>query len=290
MFREARQGKIFQDVVEQVQEAILQGKLKASSKLPPERKLQDIFKASRGTIREALRVLEQKGLITIKTGVSGGAFVKVVSTQQMSESLDLLIRFQRVSLRDLAEFREGVEGIVAALAVERATEQDILHLKELLEEAGRYLDAGTSGWDDFIRVDNRFHLALADMARNPVYKSVIRTIYDHIHRYFDRFLPREETLLREDYQDLCEIFDAVQKKQASQAHMLVQNHVYRFNRIMENKEKKEERVGNIALLCKKRETLCLNGELKNIPFCRFLRRERFISTGIERDWRPTKVK
>lgn len=239
MFREARQGKIFQDVVEQVQEAILQGKLKASSKLPPERKLQDIFKASRGTIREALRVLEQKGLITIKTGVSGGAFVKVVSTQQMSESLDLLIRFQRVSLRDLAEFREGVEGIVAALAVERATEQDILHLKELLEEAGRYLDAGTSGWDDFIRVDNRFHLALADMARNPVYKSVIRTIYDHIHRYFDRFLPREETLLREDYQDLCEIFDAVQKKQASQAHMLVQNHVYRFNRIMENKEKKK---------------------------------------------------
>jgi DNA-binding FadR family transcriptional regulator len=239
MFREARQGKIFQDVVEQVQEAILQGKLEAGSKLPPERQLQDIFKASRGTIREALRVLEQKGLIIIKTGVSGGAFAKAVSTQQMSESLDLLIRFQRVSLRDLAEFREGVEGIVAALAVERATEQDILHLKGLLEEAGRYLDAGTSGWDDFIRVDNRFHLALAEMARNPVYKSVIRTIYDHIHRYFDRFLPREETLLREDYQDLCEIFDAVQKKQASQAHMLVQNHVYRFNRIMENKEKKQ---------------------------------------------------
>ena len=239
MFRHARQSRVFQDVVDQVQEAILQGKLESGSKLPPERQLQDIFKASRGTIREALRVLEHKGLIAIKTGVSGGAFVKNVSTRQMSESLDLLIRFQRVSLRDLAEFREGVEGIVAALAVERATQEDIRHLKDLLEEAGRSLDEGTSGWDDFIRADNRFHLALADIARNPVYKSVIRTIYDHIHRYFDRFLPREETLLREDYQDLCDIFDAVQKKQASQAHMLVQNHVYRFNRIMEKKERNQ---------------------------------------------------
>jgi DNA-binding FadR family transcriptional regulator len=239
MFREARQGKIFQDVVDQVQEAILQGKLQTGNKLPPERQLQEIFKASRGTIREALRVLEQKGLITIKTGVSGGSFVKIVSTRQMSESLDLLIRFQRVSLRDLAEFREGVEGIVAALAVERATDEDIRHLKDILEEAGRHLESGTSGWDDFIRADNRFHLALSDVARNPVYKSVIRTIYDHIYRYFDRFLPREETLLREDYQDLCEIFDAVERRQSSRAHMLVQNHVYRFNRIMENKERKE---------------------------------------------------
>ena len=239
MFREAKQGKIFEDVVEQVQEAILRGKLEAGSKLPPERQLQKIFKTSRGTIREALRVLEHKGLIAIKTGVSGGAFIQSASTRPMSESLDLLIRLQRVSLRDLAEFREGVEGIVAALAVERVTNEDIRHLKDILEEAGRYLDAGTSGWDDFIRTDNRFHLTLAKMARNPVYESVIRTIYDHIHRYFHRFLPREEALLREDYQDLCDIFDAVQKGQASQAHMLVQNHVYRFNRIMENNEKKQ---------------------------------------------------
>lgn len=240
MFREAKQSKIFQDVVDQVQEAILQGKLETGSKLPPERQLQEIFKASRGTVREALRVLEQKGLIAIKTGVTGGAFVKSMSTRQMSESLDLLIRFQRVSLRDLAEFREGVEGIVAALAVERVTEEDKGILKDILEEAERHLESGTSGWDDFIRSDNRFHLALADMARNPVYKSVIRTIYDHIYRYFDRFLPREETLLREDYRDLCDIFDAIEKKQASRAHMLVQNHVYRFNRIMEERERKRD--------------------------------------------------
>ena len=237
MFREAKQARIFQDVVEQVQEAILEGKLKPGSKLPAERELKDIFSASRGTLREALRVLEQKGLITIKTGVSGGAFVKALTTHEVSESLDLLIRYQRVSLRDLAEFREGMEGIVAGLAVERAKKEDVRYLKKLLADAKKHLEEGYSGWDEFIRVDNQFHMALAHFAHNPIYKSVLRMIYDHIHRYFDRFLPREKELLRENYQDLCEIFEAVEKGQAAKAHLLVQNHVYKFNQIMEENAK-----------------------------------------------------
>jgi len=235
MFREAKQNRIFQDVVDQIQEAILQGRLKAGNKLPSERELQEIFQTSRGTLREALRVLEQKGLITIKTGVSGGAFVNALTTHQVSESLDLLIRYERVSLRDLAEFREGVEGIVAGLAVERAKKEDIQYLKNLLAEAKTNLDEGSSHWDDFIQVDNQLHMALAHIAGNPIYESVLQTIYDNIHRYFDQFLPREEEILRENYRDLREIVKAVEKGQAAQAHLLVQNHVYRFNRLMEER-------------------------------------------------------
>jgi DNA-binding FadR family transcriptional regulator len=235
MFQKAKQNRIFQDVVDQIQEAILQGRLKAGNKLPSERELHEIFQTSRGTLREALRVLEQKGLIIIKTGVSGGAFVNALTTHQVSESLDLLIRYERISLRDLAEFREGVEGIVAGLAVERAKKEDIQYLKNLLAEAKTHLDEGASGWDEFIRLDNQLHMALAHIAGNPIYKWVLRTIYDNIHRYFDRYLPREERLLRENYQDLCEIVKAVEKGQAAQAHLLVQNHVYRFNRLMEER-------------------------------------------------------
>jgi len=205
MFREAKQNRIFQDVVDQIQEAILQGKL-----------------------------------ITIKTGVSGGAFVKALSTHQVSESLDLLIQYERVSLRDLAEFREGVEGIVAGLAVERVKSEDIQYLKKLLADAKTHLDEGASGWDNFIHVDNQLHMALAHIAGNPIYESVLQTIYDNIHRYFDQFLPREEVLLRENYRDLCEIVKAVENGQAAQAHLLVQNHVYRFNRLMEENAKRFE--------------------------------------------------
>src|SRR6185369_12119028 len=98
MFHKVKQNRVFQDVVEQIQEAIVSGKLAAGSLLPAERELKERFEVSRGTLREALRVLEQKGLIQIKTGVSGGPIVKGVGTEQMSESLAPLIRYQKVSV------------------------------------------------------------------------------------------------------------------------------------------------------------------------------------------------
>jgi DNA-binding FadR family transcriptional regulator len=232
-FKKSSQNRMFQDVVEQIQEAILEGRLEPGTRLPSERKLQEIFSASRGTLREALRVLEQKGLITIKTGVKGGAVVNTLTTEHISQSLDLLIRYQRVSLRDLAEFREDVEGNVARLAVERAAPEDIDRLKRLLQKAEDHLKRGSTGWDDFIATDNEIHIQLARMAGNPIYLSVLRTVYSSVHRYFDKFLPRREELLHENYRDLCEIVEAVEKKQASRVHLLVQTHVYRFNRIME---------------------------------------------------------
>jgi DNA-binding FadR family transcriptional regulator len=240
MFRQAKQNRIFQDVIYQIQEAILQGQLKAGDKLPAERALKAMFKTSRGTLREALRVLEQKGLITIKTGVSGGAIVKAVTTHQVSESLALLLRYQKVSLRDLAEFRQGVEGIVAGIAAERATKEDLQVLKGLLCEAKVHVEEGVSRWNEFIQVDNTLHMALARIARNPVYQSVLQTVHDNIIQYYDRFLPRTEGNMRENYHDLCAIVKAVERKQAAEARRLAQDHVNRFNRFMEEKKRQDK--------------------------------------------------
>jgi len=239
MFRAARQNRIFQDVVGQIQEAIVQGKLKAGDMLPAERELKEIFSTSRGTLREALRVLEQKGLIEIKLGVGGGAMVKAVDTEQMSASLDMLIKFQRVSLRQLAEFREGVEGDVAALAAKHATREDIQRLKELLEEAGKYCEKGVSHWDGFIKVDEQIHLALSQVAGNPIYMSVIKMVHDNIHQYYDRFLPRKKQFLQHNFEDLRNIIAAVEKGLATEARRLAQRHVRRFNEYMKIAEQQE---------------------------------------------------
>lgn len=75
--------------------------------------------------KKSRRVLEQKGLIDIKTGVSGGAIVKEIGTPQITESLDLLMQYQKVSVEHLSEFRHEIERTVTALAAERATKRDI---------------------------------------------------------------------------------------------------------------------------------------------------------------------
>jgi DNA-binding FadR family transcriptional regulator len=236
MFQAAKQTKVFQDVVDQIQEAIFDGRLKTGQTLPSERELKILFNISRGTLREALRVLEQKGLIEIRLGVGGGSVVKTVDTEQMTESLGLLIRSQKVSLNHLAEFREDVEGIVAAHAAARHTPQDLQKLKGLLAEAKNCVNQGKIRRRAFIEIDKQFHLTMALITENPVYISVLHSIHDNIHRYYDRFLAMGDRELRENYQDLLDIVQAVEHGEVRRARQVAQNHVHRFNRYMKHRE------------------------------------------------------
>jgi DNA-binding FadR family transcriptional regulator len=232
MFRVAKQSRIFQDVVEQIQDAILRGDLSPGDTLPPERDLKDMFQTSRGTLREALRVLEQKGLIEIRLGVRGGAVVRAATGDPFSESLDLLIRSRKVSLEHLAEFREGVEGTVAAMAARRAQQDDIRMLDGLLEEARVHVEAGPGAWDDFVGVDKRFHQALARISGNPIYILVHQMVHDNIQRYYDDFLPADTRMLDENFQDLCNLLDLVKHQKVDEASHMARMHVRRFNGYM----------------------------------------------------------
>jgi GntR family transcriptional repressor for pyruvate dehydrogenase complex len=236
MFQTAKPTKAFQNVVDQIQEAILDGRLKTGDTLPAERELKTMFNISRGTLREALRVLEQKGLIEIKLGVGGGSVVKTVGTAQISESLGLLIRSQKVSLNHLAEFREDVEGIVAARAANRRSVRDIQKLKQLLSKAKKCVENGRSRRDAFIEIDKQIHLSLADITGNPIYSSVLHSIHDNIHRYYDRFLSMEERELKENYQDLGNLITALENGQADEARKLAKDHVQRFHHYMQKRE------------------------------------------------------
>jgi GntR family transcriptional repressor for pyruvate dehydrogenase complex len=238
IFKKAKQNRAFEDVVSQIQEAILEGRLTTGERLPGERQLKETFQVSRGTLREALRTLEQKKLIQIRTGMRGGAIVSPVNTQPVSESLDLLLRYQKIELKELTEFREEAEGAVAAQAARRAKKEDIGKLTSYLESMKNLLHGGQETWREAIKIDNQFHLCLAKIAGNRVYESILTIIYDNIFRYFDRFLPKDKKVTERIYQDLCGIVEAIQKKDAPKTKALIQGHVKRFDRMMEANRKK----------------------------------------------------
>jgi DNA-binding FadR family transcriptional regulator len=227
-FRAARQNRIFQDIVDQIQEAILGGQYQAGDVLPSERELRETFQTSRGTLREALRVLEQKGLIEIRLGVSGGAFVKGSISEPMAESLSLMLRYRKISLLHLNEFREDVEGIVTGRAAERAEESDIEKLDALLAQAAKIVADGKERWLEFLEIDKQFHQEIAQISRNPIYIFMHNVIHSNIQSYYDEFLPPSEEILRENFKDLSDILKAIRKKKANQACALVQSHVRRF--------------------------------------------------------------
>lgn len=236
-FRAARQSRIFQDVVDQIQEAILTGEFQTGDMLPSEREMREIFHVSRGTLREALRVLEQKGLIEIRLGVSGGAMVKAAMAETLTESLGLMLRLRKISLDHLHEFREDIEGIVTAKAAQRAGGAEVENLQALVAEAGRHAAGGIAQWKAFLDVDKKFHQALARITGNPIYIFIHTMVHDNIQPYYDTFLPPDDRRLRENFQDLQDILEAVEKKDADRAGDLARKHIVRFSAYMRDQHR-----------------------------------------------------
>ncbi len=227
MFKKAKQSRVFQDVVDQIQDAILAGKLEPGTKLPAERELKDMFNTSRGTLREALRVLEQKGLIEIKLGVSGGAIVKRIDAEPIMESLALLIRSGGISLEHLAEFRIKLEGSLMELAAARATQKDIDTLQDLYDNATTYSKKGDIV--SFLKSDEKMHAYIGTMSRNPIFQFVQQSIHNNIHQYYEEYFPMNEESVQENLNDLKKIIEAMKTKDSKTAAAIMVDHVKRFN-------------------------------------------------------------
>ncbi len=228
-FKKHKPNRIFQHVVDEIQAAILEGRLKPGDQLPSEMKLKDMFDTSRGTIREALRVLEQKGLIDIKIGVTGGAVVKKIDTRQITEGLNLLVQSQNVSFEQLVEFREAVEGIVAALAAERATPKDVRYLRKLMDEADKLLQEGSKHWTKLLEIDVKLHIAISEVAGNPVFVAVLRMVHENILDSFEWFDLGNSHVLEENFQDMAQLVEAIANGRATEARSLACYHVRRFH-------------------------------------------------------------
>ncbi|MEH0020974.1 MAG: FadR/GntR family transcriptional regulator [Desulfobacter sp.] len=235
MFKKAKQSRVFQDVVEQIQDAILSGKLEPGTRLPAERELKDMFNTSRGTLREALRVLEQKGLIEIKLGVAGGAIVKQMDAEPIMQSLALLIRSGEVSLDHLAEFRIKIEGSIVELAAQRATDEDISTMEEMLATARQHFEQGD--WESFLKTDEAMHSYIGTMSRNPMFQFLQQSVHDNIHNYYEYYLPMNHDRTLENLTDFEKIIAAIKARDGHTAATLIMDHVTRFNRKMAKKKK-----------------------------------------------------
>ena len=214
--------KGFQYVVHEIENAIINGEFPNGAYLPPERKMKEKFNVSRNTLREALKVLEDRGLIQIKLGAHGGAFVKQLSTQKVSEALSLLFRSRTVSMMHLVEFRQAIEGEIALLAALRATPAEIDKLRSLATEAIGQIDDKKS----FLEIDKKFHIEVAKISKNPVYILVAKTLHTNMDNYYDDYIEMVgKNEFMDSYQYFCDLIAAIDQKQVTEAKILAQNHV-----------------------------------------------------------------
>lgn len=228
IFKKAKQNRIFQDIVDQVQQAIVAGELAPGEKLPAEREMCSIFNTSRGTLREALRILEQKKLITIKLGAGGGAIVRESNSELIAENLSLLIQGKQVSFTQLIELTAKVFAQLASLAATKANAADIEPLKQLVTNITDAMEPQKKVENIFIHMDSLLLEELGRIADNPLYTFLLQATLQAIDQVVSRQLSAGESEQKQHYQEIRMIVYAIAKNEYQKAAKLATRHLHRY--------------------------------------------------------------
>ena len=199
-FKRLKRSRLYEEVAEQIKQAIYDGSLQPGDSLPSERELCQVFGVGRPTIREALRILSIMGLIEINTGVKGSLVKEVDITQYLEavrEQLAWLIRVDEKTIDNLWEVRKYVEFGIAHSAARNATPADLERLDKLIEEMDR---CGADIYSYFpLAVE--FHRQLALATKNAIFYIVWNMFHDIVLKGYRPFLnklfPEGPEVLRE---------------------------------------------------------------------------------------------
>jgi GntR family transcriptional repressor for pyruvate dehydrogenase complex len=171
MYKVVQTSRLYEQIVQQIEESIMKGALKEGDQLPAERELAQQFGVSRTAVREAVKALREKGLVEAYPG--RGTFITNGTSHSIRQTLDRMIKIgQPEGTANLAEVREILEPEIAALAATRANEENIAAMREAIA----VMDSARQDPDEFIEADLDFHLALAEAASNPLILSLIDSI------------------------------------------------------------------------------------------------------------------
>jgi GntR family transcriptional repressor for pyruvate dehydrogenase complex len=167
-----KKTRVAEEVADRIRTLILDGTFPQGQPLPSERVLTEQFGVSRGSIRDALRMLETIGLIETQHG--RGTFPRELTVDRLVAPLASMMTFQHVLQDELLDVRRMFEPAVARVAATRATEEDFANLQRILDAQKRKLKKGQSA----IVEDTAFHAALARSTRNRVVVSLMATLND----------------------------------------------------------------------------------------------------------------
>jgi GntR family transcriptional repressor for pyruvate dehydrogenase complex len=166
MFDSVKSDKVSQHIIDQIRNAIFEGRLKPGDKLPSERELIIKFRVSKATFREALRSLEGLGFLEIRKGVSGGAFVTEVDMLKARDSFTNFLLFKNLSLEDLSEVRLLLEPYIAEKATLAITREDLHRLEKLIKDSEHAIKNDVSFASREVEIE--FRRIIASIIGNPI--------------------------------------------------------------------------------------------------------------------------
>jgi GntR family transcriptional regulator, transcriptional repressor for pyruvate dehydrogenase complex len=216
-------GRISEVIVEQVRLLIRQGQLSAGDRLPSERELCERFGVSRVTVREALRVLEANGLVEIRVGARGGAFVTAPSSRLVGEGIADLITLASLTAVEVTESRMVFELGIVPLVCERATQEDIDALYEICDRSKKALQG-----DDYpLELSAEWHTRYAQAAHNRAISMLVESLHGPLLMSLERAREVSPMHGRRGVNEHRALVDAIAARDAAGAAALMATHLKR---------------------------------------------------------------
>ena len=171
-FKRIDKSRRFAQVSSQLRKSIFDGVYRPGERLPNERDLAETFGTSRIIIREAIWDLKKSGLVEVKRGAYGGAFVQEMRHDAVTSVMRDVASLGKVRPAHIIEVRLLIEPTVAALAAERATEEDLLEMRQYLQTIPK------AQTDEYVRWQIGFHRMVAKASQNPLFAMQVNIFLD----------------------------------------------------------------------------------------------------------------
>ncbi len=226
-FETVKASRISENIVEQIRSAILDGELKIGDQLPPEKEFAKHFGVSKSSLREAYRVLEAYGLLEIRQGMSGGAFIKEVDLTTVKDSLVNYFFFQNPGLRNYTQIRTFIEPQVIKICAEKITAKEI----EYFENNILAMEQEADGKRFISDLDIAFHKKIVDITGNKIISLIVESIQTALIN-IKQIVHTDEHFLKMVCRDHKKIVAALREHDPERASKAMLDHINEVERGM----------------------------------------------------------
>jgi GntR family transcriptional repressor for pyruvate dehydrogenase complex len=217
-------------VAERIIRDTVRSGMKPGDLLPPERTMLEQYNTGRGTLREALRLLEFQGVIALKPGPGGGPVLLNPDASHLASTVVLLMELKAAPFRTIVEVRTALEPMISCLAAERMSEAALAELEQTIVQMSEHLD------DEylFLEANKRFHDIIAWSSGNALFGYIVDSllgIMDGTLIGIDYPAPRRSAILKAHE----EIYAALADRDPKAAEERMREHIQAYVHYAERK-------------------------------------------------------
>lgn len=217
-------------VAQRIVRDIVRGGLGPGDLLPPERTMLDKYETGRGTLREALRLLEFQGVIALKPGPRGGPVLLDPDASHLASTVVLLMQLKEAPFRTIVEVRSALEPMISSLAAARISPESLTDLGDTIEQ----MKANLGDQHIFLDANKRFHDIIAWSSGNALFGYIVDSllgIMDGTIIGIDYPSPRRAAILKAHES----IFEAINARDEKESEARMRKHIDEYVRYAQRK-------------------------------------------------------